>query len=215
MSYHYETFEPLPYQKSFCKDRFWGVAAVAGGLGSGMTICGAWKVADFILNTPAPGPDSKFIICSPNYALSNILWDKYLGEFIPPKRIEKIVWRSRRESNPATVVMHKYIHRDKDTISINGWRIEFETHQTIKRNAVIACGFWADSQCPDDVLTNLIDSCSASNLPGSKLYTFTQRQSVLDNYRDNHPEWRFYNFPTIDNTYLPLDLRQQIASLKL
>ncbi len=219
----YYSFEPLPdrpevfsQQTSFVKDRFPGIACALGGNGSGKTFCAAYKVVNFLLNTPAPKWMADYIVCSQNASMCANIWRQHLSRFLPENYIEPggIIWKCKADQSPSAVVL-------KTNNQHRNWVIRFMSYEQGKEafRAYSVGGFWADEPCPEDVWQELNWRCREFNLPGGKTYTLTPINCYLPtlqniyNNRDKHEDrWKFYHLSTKENKYLPAEVIKQLEA---
>lgn len=181
------TFEPRPdqperfdQQVAFVNSQTTGVAWLIGGTGAGTTSTVLWKVARFVLGTPAPRVDTPFWIIANTYEqVTETCWkEKLWGKgFIPDDAIDwdRVSWYKSTMGLPYTVPIKP--QRGERT----NWVLEFKSYEQGRHNmqARSIGGFAFIEQFPFGLLEEVSGRCREYNLPGSKFCEFTPIDPAL------------------------------------
>lgn len=202
--------EQLDQQSSFYHDRFAGLACVLGGTAGGKSYSGAAKVARFLRDTPPPEPNTPFWVLSKTMDMvSGCCWGQNLARFIPADRIAGYVWYRKEQNLPKSIIL-------KPDSNGNNYVIELKSYDQDRQalQAASIIGFWADEQCPYDILMEIWGRTRKWDYPGSKIYTLTPLEpdpKLEEIYNDPPESWRFYRLNTRLNTTLAESFVRQIS----
>lgn len=199
-------FQPRPdkpqeydEQFSFVNDQFTGIAVALGGTASGKTMAAGYKVARFILETPAPRPLTPFLVCSQTFDMVGSIWQEKLSTFIDPEHIESIRWRNVGRLWPSSVQL-------KPDKFGNSWVLDFRSYGEGREQfqSISAGGFWLDELCPHEILIEIWGRMRDYCFPGSKVYSLTplapapELEELFANQEDTEiaENWKFYRLNT-------------------
>lgn len=216
LSYPIYTFAPRPdrpelldEQTSFVNDKSTGIICCVAGTGSGKSVCAAYKVVKFLLETPPPRSNTPFYVVSQNLEMSAcVCWREKIKSFLPPESIKTITWHSLSRDMPTSV-------RLKDHANGNNWTIEIKSYDQDRQRLQASSigGFWCDEQISLDLLTEIWGRCRDYDFPGSKIYTLTPLQpdpelEMRYNEQERFRDWKFYRMNTDCNTLLAKSWRE-------
>jgi phage terminase large subunit-like protein len=148
--------DPINYdeQSSFVFDDFDGIKVCLAGNASGKSVCAAYAVVRYLLNTPAPRDLCPFLICSQSFDMCGAIAQEKLAPFLRGM-IESAKWRNVARQFPAEYVL-------KPSVNGNRWVLDFRSYEQGRQQfqAISAGGFWCDEQMSDwQIVTELVMRC--------------------------------------------------------
>lgn len=172
-----------------------------GGTGSGKTDAAAFKTAKWVLEQPAPRPETPFWVIGESYQLvCEVCWGEKLSRFIPKACIKQIDWYRSSRNWPHAVILH-----DIHGIGTN-WVIEFKSFEQgrEKFQAASIGGYWFNEECPPALVHEVHGRCRDYDSPGWADFTplSTRGHEWPDLYEEPPDGWEFYHLNTLRNDAL-------------
>lgn len=189
------------------------VAFLFGGNGAGKTACAAYKAGQFLMNTPAPRPDTPFWVLAQSYVqCCATCWaEKLWGQgFLPRAMVDfdRIVWLKPTMNWPLMVPL---LPDEKG----NNWVLEFRTFEQGRKamQARSIGGAWFSEQVEWGIFLEVLRGCRDYMIPGSVFAECTPIEPEMciqiERYLDDPPAgWEFFRANTDCNTAVSAEWRE-------
>lgn len=214
--------EQFDQQASFVNDRKPGIMCCISGNGAGKSFSCSYKVAKFLLDTPPPEPNTPFWVLSQSMDLvTDSCWSQNLSHFIGHDQIHDVVWFRQAKNQPKSIVLKPHKNGNNYILELKSYDMDRKALQGAN-----IIGFWADEQCPQPILREVLARTRKWNYPGSKLYTLTpltpdpdpESLQYIFEHQDEYPTWSFYRQntrlnKTLDPNYVKLIEENEVSAL--